>query len=87
MCAISNGLFLLAGRHISCQIDSKEDASGNTLNNVAMDMNADGLAVNGDNQQQSLMRPHPSHVKVTLILSRNYRSSHSLHSSLFPVSS
>ena len=86
-CHQQKTIFSLAGRHISCQIDSKEDASGNVLNNVIMDMNADGMAINGDHQQQSLMRSHPSHVKVTLILSRNYRAWHSLHSFLFSVSS
>lgn len=37
-------------------------------------MNLDSLYNNGDHQHQSLMRPHPLHVKVTLILSRNYIS-------------
>ncbi len=37
-------------------------------------MNSDSMNTIGDHQQQSLMRPHPLHVKVTLILSRNYFS-------------
>jgi hypothetical protein len=55
-----------------CQIESKEDSSTSSSNNVTTDMNVDGIYLNGDQQQQSLMRPHPAHVKVTLILSRNY---------------
>jgi hypothetical protein len=64
-------IILFLGRHITCQIDSKEDSS---LNNTSTDINSDGIYTNGDHQQQSLMRPHPLHVKVTLILSRNYFS-------------
>jgi hypothetical protein len=60
-------LLLSLGRHITCQIDSKEDAS---TTNTSTDINSDGVYTNGD--YQSLMRPHPLHVKVTLILSRNY---------------
>ena len=57
----------IVGRHVICQIESKEDSS---TTSTSMDMNSDGISSNGD--QQSLMRPHPLHVKVTLILSRNY---------------
>ncbi|CAF4381265.1 unnamed protein product [Rotaria socialis] len=54
------------GRHITCQIDSKEDSS--TTN----DTNSDGINTNSDQQYQFLLRPHPLHVKVTLIISPDH---------------
>ncbi|CAF0815738.1 unnamed protein product [Rotaria sp. Silwood1] len=59
------------GRHITCQIDSKEDSS---TNNTTNDTNSDGTYTNGDLQYQSLLRQHPLHVKVTLILSPDHTS-------------
>ncbi|CAF4716236.1 unnamed protein product [Rotaria socialis] len=53
-------------RHITCQIDSKEDSS--TTN----DTNSDGINTNSDQQYQFLLRPHPLHVKVTLIISPDH---------------
>ncbi|CAF1030629.1 unnamed protein product [Rotaria magnacalcarata] len=54
------------GRHITCQIDSKEDSS--TTN----DTNSDGINTNSDQQYQFLLRPHSLHVKVTLIISPDH---------------
>jgi hypothetical protein len=65
---------LIIGRHVSCQIECKDDQPGATLNCLSNDMNADGVTSSDDSQQQSLMRSHSSHVKVTLILSSNYSS-------------
>ncbi|CAF3796251.1 unnamed protein product, partial [Rotaria magnacalcarata] len=53
-------------RHITCQIDSKEDSS--TTN----DTNSDGINTNSDQQYQFLLRPHSLHVKVTLIISPDH---------------
>ncbi|CAF0775143.1 unnamed protein product [Adineta steineri] len=57
------------GRHVTCQIESKEDSS---TTNSSMDTNSDGIFINGDHQHQSLMRPHPLHVKMSLILSPDH---------------
>ncbi|CAF4464403.1 unnamed protein product [Rotaria sp. Silwood2] len=57
------------GRHISCQIDSKDDSS---TNNTINDTNSDGIYTNGDLQYQSLLRQHPLNVKVTLIISPDH---------------
>ena len=59
--------FFFLGRHVTCQIESKEDSS---TSNSSLEINVDGVFINGDHQ--SLMRAHPLHVKVNLILSRNY---------------
>ncbi|CAF1062557.1 unnamed protein product [Rotaria sordida] len=58
------------GRHITCQIDSKEDSS--TGNTTSSDTNSDGTYLNGDPQYQPLLRQHPLHVKVTLLLSPDH---------------
>lgn len=64
-----------SGRHISCQIDSKDDSLANGVNQLPADISLDGSNhLTREQQMQLLMRPHPSHVKMTLLLSRNYSS-------------
>lgn len=63
----SSSFFVSLGRHVICQIDSREDVS---TTNMPMDIITDGINSTDDHQHQSLMRPHPLHVKVTLIISR-----------------
>ncbi|CAF0925106.1 unnamed protein product [Adineta ricciae] len=55
------------GRHVTCQIESKEDSS---TSNSSLEINVDGVLINGDHQ--SLMRAHPLHVKVNLMLSPDH---------------
>lgn len=62
--SLSN-IIAFIGRHITCQIDSKEDSS-------TTDFNLDSSNTNSDQQYQALLRPHPLRVKVTLIISRKH---------------
>ena len=60
-------LFVSLGRHVICQIDSREDVS---TTNIPMDTINDAINTTDDHQHQSLMRSYPLNVKVTLIISR-----------------